>query len=176
MTQFPPQAGQFNFDEPQPKRSPRWPWILGIVGGIIILGCVGCFGVLTFIGANAPETSVYTGNRVPQKYIEIMEDVGDLQPGETILFFYSDALMDIKDGFYYVSDQKVVIYSEVLNPPLNVIPFDQIVSVDLSRDTSFLVDSEIYLDLRDGTTFSFPVSSENDGDVKFSDAIEARVN
>lgn len=38
--------------QPPPKRSLKWLWItLGIVGGLLLLGCIGC-GVLGYLGFN----------------------------------------------------------------------------------------------------------------------------
>ncbi|MCA9311603.1 MAG: hypothetical protein KDA21_10385 [Phycisphaerales bacterium] len=176
MTQLPPHYGtHFNLDQPRKPRRARWPWVLGGVLAVIVLGCLGLFGLLVVIGMSSPETSVYTGNRVPEAYLDILRDVGDLEADETLLFFYSDGFMNIKDGFYYVSDRKVVVYDDDFSPALTSIPFAQIRSVDLSRDTSFMIDSTIFLELDDGRTISFPVSSEEDGDVRFTSAIEDRI-
>lgn len=45
----------------------------------------------------------------------------------------------------------------------------------LYRDTSFINDSIITLELKAGSIVSFPVSSERDRDVKFYDAIQERI-
>jgi hypothetical protein len=57
-TQYPPQYGGVppvpGYVQPQqqPKRSLRWLWItLGIVGGILVLGCAGCV-ILSVVGVN----------------------------------------------------------------------------------------------------------------------------
>jgi hypothetical protein len=69
----------------------------------------------------------------------------------------------------------VVVYIEGAGEsPLTVVQFDEIVDMDLRRDESFFIDSEISLDLADGRTISFPVSSEVEGDQKFFDAIKER--
>ena len=38
-----------------------------------------------------------------------MRDVGALAPSESTDHFYSDSLVDIRDGFYYFSDRRVVV-------------------------------------------------------------------
>ncbi len=173
------EPGHFNaFDsspEPAPRRKgmPWWGWLIitGVV--VIVLPCFGCVGWFAYVVTVAPETSVYTGNQVPQRFLDTAADVGALEPDEKIKFFYSDAISDIRDGFYFVSNKRVVIYSEDdSTQPLTVVEFDQIEEASLVRDTSFINDSTIYIDLKDGTPISFPVSSENDGDVRFFEAIE----
>ncbi len=158
-----------------PKSSNLIWWILGGVAGTVLLGCCAVMGLLMYIGAASPETSVYPGKMVPEKYLNTIRDVGALDDDETLLFFYSDALIDIHEGFYLVSDKKVAIYREQIDdPPLTKIPFDQITIANLERDESFLVDSIITLVLEKGQVLSFPVSSEYNRDVEFFDAIRDR--
>jgi len=41
----------------QPKKSNRWLWItLGIIGGVLLLGCVGCAVIFGFIGKGVQQT------------------------------------------------------------------------------------------------------------------------
>ncbi len=166
-----------SFENAPPRRGmPWWGWLIIVLMAVVVLPCVGCIGWVAYIGTVGPETSVYTGNEVPAKFIDTARDVGALEPDETILYFYSDAMSDIRNGFYFVSDQRVVIYSEYANgDPLTVIEFDQIEGLNLARDTSFLIDSQIYLDLKDGTPVSFPVSSEHDGDEQFFEMIREKI-
>jgi len=131
---------------------------------------------LVCFGESVPETSVYAGNEVPNPFIETMKSVGALEEGETILYFYSDALTDIRDGFYFVSDRRVVIYSQATGgSPLTTVGFEEIAEMNLDRDESFFTDSQITLELKDGRPLSFPVSSEVGGDQRFFEAIETRV-
>jgi hypothetical protein len=102
--------------QPYPYQYPGYPpprrggsnvllWVLVGAGGFFALACGGCFLWVVYLGTHAPETSVYTGNRVPNEYREIMKEVGALEEGEKILFFYSDALANIRNKFYFVSDK-----------------------------------------------------------------------
>jgi hypothetical protein len=163
--------------QPQPPRrsSGLW-WLLGGCGTLVVLGCGGLLAFVIYLGTYGPETSVYTGNRIPARFIKTMESVGALDPGETILYFYSDAMGDIRDGFYFVSDRKVAVYLQGTgDSPLTKIPFDQIAEADLYRNESFFEDSEITLRLKDGQIISFPVSSEYERDQQFFDAIQDRI-
>lgn len=159
-----------------PHRQSRaiW-WLLGGVATVGIIGCSGIIAFIAYVGINGPETSVYTGNRIPSRFLGTMESVGALDDDEKILFFYSNGMTDIRNGFYFVSDRKVVIYLKAAgDSPLTAIPFDNIAEVELYRNESFLEDSEITLYLEDGQVLSFPVSSEYDRDQKFFDAIHDR--
>lgn len=175
MTQYPqyPHAQPVAYQQP-PRKSRWWVWVLVSASIILGVGCLGCVGVLAWIGARSPELSVYAGNEVPARYVSSMRDVGALDPDERITYFYSDAISNILEGFSFVSDRKVATYGRNNQPPLTVVEFDDIVDVQLYRDMSLFVDSEIVLELTDGTPVSFPVSSTNDGDVRFLDAIRAK--
>ncbi len=168
----PPQA-DFGAQTPR-STNPIW-WILGGCGTLMVLGCCGCAGFLMYVGAYGPETSVYPGDEVPSHFTDEMKEVGALEEGEQILFFYSDGFTDILEGFYFVSDQRVVIYSELApGEPLTSISFDEIAELEIYRDESFLDDSEITLILDSGEYVFIPVSSEQGRDRKFFDAIKKR--
>ncbi len=173
------------FSQSQPSFEPRhrsgrplWFWLLVGTGLFVILSCGGILVWVMYIATVSPATSVYTGNQVPARFTNTMRRVGALDDDETILYFYSDAMFsDIRDGFYFVSDKKVVIYSESAGgAPLTVVQFDEIADVDLYRNESFFEDSEITLELKDGRPLSFPVSSELDRDQRFLDTIKSRVS
>lgn len=161
---------------PQPRGSRVWLWLLLGVGAFVALACSGGLAGLVYLGVYCPETSVYTGNQVPARFIATMKDVEALDEGENLLYFYSDAMTDIRQGFYFVSDKKVVIYSEAAGEsPLTVVRFEEIDDLVLDRDESFFEDSQITLELKDGRPVSFPVSSETSGDQRFFEAIQTRV-
>jgi hypothetical protein len=108
--------------------------------------------------------------------LETATEVGALEPGEKVRFFYSDALLEIRDGFYFVSDRSVVVYIEDgRDEPLTKLTFDQIKDIEIIRDTSFLEDSQILLTTVDDELIAFPVSSEFDRDQKFFDAIDEKI-
>ena len=134
-------------------------------------------GAGNLIGPAERIAAALTGAAEPKYSVkEIMKQVDALDDDERILFFYSDALDDIREGFYFVSDKKVVIYSETFgDAPLSKIAFDEIAHVELVRDTSWLSDSEILLELNDSIMCSFPVSSELDKDQLFFEAIRSRL-
>jgi len=161
---------------PPPKSSgiPKWLLILfGVFFVCVILPCGGLFAWALYIGTVGPETSVYLGNEVPSRFVTVMKKVGALDDDESIHYFYSDALTNIRNGFYFVSDKKVVVYNETHVTPLTIVRFDEIEDMDIYRDESFFTDSEITLDLSDGRPIAFPVSSEQGRDERFFQTIEA---
>ena len=159
---------------PPSRRSRWWIWVIVAVGGVV-MSCAGCVGVLAWIGTVGPDTAVYAGNNVPDRFVETMRDVGAIEDGEQILYFYSDAFVNIRNGFSFISDRKIALYSRDVRPHLTTVLFENIVDVQIYRDESFFTDSEISIVLSNGMPLTFPVSSEYDRDVRFFDAIRDRV-
>ena len=158
------------------RRMPWWGWVLGALGVLIgVPICIVTAAVL-YIGVVSPDTSVYPGKAVPQRFISEMKDLGALSEDEEVLYFYSDAFIDIRDGFYFVSDRRVVIYSEMREgDPLVTYEFDEIDDVLLDRDESFLYDSIVTVFAHNGESIEFPVSSEYNRDEDFFEAISLRL-
>lgn len=145
--------------------------ILGIGSGILIFLVVAWFVALL---NNGPDTSVYLGAQVPKHFMNDVRKLGLLEEGETIKFFYSDGIFDIKDGFYFVSDKHLVIYSDVWEEPASVFTFDEIISLDVEYNDSFLDDSMVYFET-ETYAMSFPVSSEYGRDKQFVEYLEEQI-
>lgn len=169
-------------DIPNPSRRRRvrrvnqssggtWLWILGTVGGVLLLGCLGCCGFFAYLGSISPETHVYLGSEVPANYVSQMRELGALEAGEQIRFFYSDAAIDIEDGFYFVSDRGVVVYGNELEPKLTRVPFTDMESLYMFTNEDDWEDGEITITLKDGSEVYFPISSELGRDDDFFNAI-----
>jgi hypothetical protein len=143
--------------------------ILGILALIVVAIFVG----LMFLGAQGPDTSVYPGRQVPKKYLDELHSLQLLQDGEQIKYFYSDALVDIKDGLYFVTDRNLVLYSDSWAEPKTIVPLRQIVSIDAEYSDSFFEDTQVYISTADGTELCFPVSMEKGLDKRFIEAVQA---
>jgi len=160
---------------PKKKRLPGWAWALIVVGGLVLLSCTGLVGFLIHVGSVGPETKVYTANEVPARFADTLRQLKLLEPGEQIRFFYSDALKDIRDGCYFVSDRKVAVYNRSSATPATTVKFDQIADVQLDSSGSKWEDGSITMTQKDGNTVAFPVSSEQGRDKLFYKAIKDRV-
>lgn len=137
--------------------------------------CASGIALIIFV-SNGPDTSVYTGSQIPKRFITTIRSMNLLKDDEQIRYFYSDALFDIKAGLYFVTDKNLVLYSSEWVEPEMIIPFDQIVSVDVEYDDSFLDDSIVYISTNSGMDVVFPVSSEKGLDKKFVEAINEKLN
>jgi hypothetical protein len=128
---------------------------------------IGLFIWLIVVSANGPGTEVVPGRQLKAKYVEFALNEGLMDPSEQIQFWYSDAFSDFTDGFYFFTDKKVVVYNNSWDEPALLMPFDSIQNISFRPDPSFLEDSQLFLELTDGTYVNFPVSSDKGGDLRF---------
>ena len=154
------------------------PVIIGLIscGGLVVLGGMAILGTLMYIGMVSPGTSVQYGHAVKQQYITKMRDLHLIGPGERIHFFYSDAILDIEDGMYVLTDRKLFLYSQTWEEPFVPIEFHEIQAVSLQRDDSFFTDSTLTVDLKNGDAYWFPLSSEQFVDVAFAEKLKVLSN
>ncbi len=147
---------------------------------IVAIACASIVGLaviaLFVIGSIGPDTAVYTGHQVPKRFMKTIRSLNLLSEGEQIKYFYSDALVDIKAGLYFVTDKNLVLYSTYWEEPETIIPFEQIKSLDAEYDNSFWDDSMVNVTTYSGMEVFFPVSSEKGLDKKFVQAIRKNLN
>lgn len=146
--------------------------ILGIVFGAF-LGIV--FFGLVILGTHVPETSVYPGQQVPKKYLAEIKSLGLLEEGERVKYFYTDAMFDIKEGMYIVTDKHLILYSNTWGDPKTIIDYNEIAHLEVEYDDSFFVDSFVTVETQEGLEVVFPVSSEYGRDKKFVEHIRAHM-
>lgn len=146
------------------QRNKGFGYYFGVsLGSLLVL----LFIVLMVIGSISPEIEVIPGKQVNEEYIKFVYDEDILSENEEIQFWYSDAVLDFKEGFYFFTDKKVVVYSQQWQNPLISIPFSEITYIEFAQDPSFFEDSRITLTLIDDSIIFFPVSSDNSGDERF---------
>lgn len=131
--------------------------------------------VIFLFGCDGPDTYVYLGHQVPKQYIEEVKNLELLQNDEKIQYFYSDGITDIKEGLYFVTDQKLVAYNKEWQEPKTIISFDEITSLDIEYNDSFFEDSFITV-VTDEFELDFPVSSEKKRDKDFYNYILQKSN
>ncbi len=139
------------------------------------IGCATIIGVvvigLIIIGSIVPDTAGYTGRQIPKKYMATIRSLYLLEEDEQIRYFYSDAMLDITAGLYFVTDRNLVLYSKDWVEPEIIIPFYEIASVDTAYSDFWADDSIVYVTTHSGTEVSFPVSCEKGLDRKFVQVI-----
>lgn len=142
---------------------------------VLALGVIGLVFVgLAYVGTAGTETWVVTGRQMRKGHLETIRELGLLEQDEEIQFFYSDALIDIRAGMYFVTDRNLVLYCEEWDDPQLVVPFSEVSATWLEADDSFFMDSYVGVVLEDDTEWAFPVSSEKGMDQRFYDYLEEK--
>lgn len=135
------------------------------IGGLTVLGLGFIF--LIFMAEYSPSTEVVPGQVLKREYMEFMRQEGLISLQEKVDYWYSDAFLDFREGFYCITDEKVVLYSSEWVEPAILIPYSEIADIEYYFSDSIYEDSAIVLFLNDSSVLSFPVSSENSGDKRF---------
>lgn len=157
-----------------PRKSNVIKWVIVLVIGVPVSVCVAIGAVCMYIGAMSPDAKVLSGRQVPARFVRQIRDLGVLQADEQIEYFYSDALTNIENGFYLLTDRKVVVYSREFEEPAIIVPFEDIVDAEAEYSDTWLEDGTIVLTLSDGTSVSFPVSSQGGGDRRMFSALKKK--
>lgn len=143
--------------------------IIGIIA-LCIFGLL--LAVILTIGIIAPETSIYLGREAPKRYLKEIRALGLLKEDETIQYFYSDSLYDIKDGMYFVTNHTLTVYDDEWENPAFQIALADIDFIDAQYNDAFIDDSWIRVTTSDGGEVESPLSSEKKRDRLFVEHIE----
>ncbi len=130
-------------------------------------------GILFYLTAVGPDLEVVPGKMMKSQYMSLIRELELLDGDEQIIYWYSDAITDVEEGFYFFTENKVVIYSKYFENPAIIVPYEEIHDIKFTHEPSFWTDSQISLILRDSTEVFFPVSSEHDGDKKFNEKLKS---
>jgi len=128
---------------------------------------------LVFLATIAPEPSIYVGRDVPARFVDTLKELGVVAEDEQVRYLYSDALFGIEDGVYLLTDRNLSLYVADWDPPAMVLPLETLTHLEVEYDDSFLFDSMAYVEAEDGSSASFPLSSEGGLDSVFVDAVRA---
>lgn len=149
---------------------------------IIGIGCAGILGVVVLLfcalfafASFGPDTAVYPGLQIPKRFMTTIRSLNLLEENEQIRYFYSDALFDIKEGLYFVTDRNLVLYAKSWEEPMTIIPLREIKTLHVEYNDSFYEDSVVLITTSSGLDLTFPVSSEKGLDRRFVDAIRERM-
>jgi hypothetical protein len=148
--------------ETDKKKGWRFYLLMGFLAIIVII-----VGILSVAVALGPNAEVVPGKMLEGKYVDFLRENRLIAPSEQIEFWYSDAFIDFREGFYMFTDKKVLLYNKEWKKPSITIPFSSISDIQFQKEPSFLENSEITLTLSDDSIVFFPLASDNNGDEKF---------
>lgn len=143
-------------------------YIIGILAVVLLIG--GAFL------ETVPETFVYLETEMPNRYKKEIRELGLLESDESIKYFYSDGFLDIKEGMYFVTRDKLVVYCKEWEDPAFIVKYDNMSDLEIEYNDGFLEDSYMYVETVEGDYISFPVSSEKGRDKVFYNYVRKKAN
>ncbi len=146
----------------------------------VSIGCAGIFvitmmlvcGGLIYIGIAAPDTKAIPGPQMRESQVRTIRSLGLIDADETIRYFYSDGLLDVKEGMYFYTDRKAVLYMKNAAEKQIIVPFEDIISIEVEYSDSWFTDSTIWLET-ETDYITMPVCNEAGGDRRFYDGLVA---
>jgi len=90
--------------------------------------------------------------------------------------FYSDAFINIQASMVFVTDKKLVLYSDAWDPKEIIVPFSDIAEINAEYNESFIDDSVIWITTKDGDEYKALISSDGGGDKRFYGYLEKQVD
>jgi hypothetical protein len=110
---------------------------------------------------------------------QFLEQVGLLQKGEKVLYFYSDDGLSIEEDGNILTDAKVVSYwkdAETDEFFVETARYEDIAGIDTQYSDNFTDPTVITVQRNDGSDFILVVSSKENRDVAFVDELESRLH
>ena len=147
-----------------------------LLGGVLLAAFMGLVIVGLLLPTTVPETAVLEGDQLSTDIHAMVESLDILEPTERILYLYSDGIWDIKEGFYLLTTQALILWGENFVPEGTAVPAlrlapSEITSIGVYYSDSWLGDSFVRVD-SGGWNYQFPLSAENGGDRSFITALE----
>ena len=150
---------------------PTWAKILiGVGAGTVVMVILMCSGLI-WIGSVSPETRARAGSQRTRRILDTIRELGLLDDGDRIRYFYSDGLLSIEEGMYCFTDAKIVVYGENLDPQATMVGYENVADISADLSDSWWVDGTIWIELSDGTPLAMPISCEGDVDELFFDSL-----
>ena len=144
-----------------------------LVGGFLGL-LVAFVLVLGFAveGGYIPDSAAQPAGKIHPRYLKELKAMGVVEPEENVLYFYSAALLSLRDDGNLFTDQRVISYQEV-DGELEVLSarYEEITDIDFDQSGAWGEESTITVTREDGTWFVLLVGTEGSGDQSFYDRL-----
>jgi hypothetical protein len=138
---------------------PMWAKILiGVGSGAVIMVILMCSGLI-WLGSISPETRALAGSQLTKRNVDTIRELGLIDEGERIKYFYSDGMLSIEEGMYFFTDDKIVLYGKNREPAVTLVDYEDVADITPDFSDSWLIDGTIWIELTDGTPLVMPISA-----------------
>lgn len=102
-------------------------YVTASIAGVLMLALIALF----VVAALGPDDAVVPGKQLKARYVREIQGLGLLDKNEELTYFYSDAFYSIRNGFYFFTDKKVVLYNEDWASASIIVPYGAITNIEL---------------------------------------------
>lgn len=161
-------------EDPQYRRTPKWQYFIGIPAGLIVL--VGIIWVLLGTMGTVPTTEVLTGSQFHDKNKETLRQKGILLKNERVDFFYSAGFLSILEDGNILTEKRIISY-ETIDDNLDIYShnLEDVAEHIIVKKGDFFNDTIVEVYDKQGNSFQLLLSTENNGDDKFIEALADRI-
>lgn len=153
--------------------------VIATICAIIFAGLVYLFvlGTLSETGV-VPSTEIQSGSELTERQMSQLLAEGIILEGEVIKFFYSEGIYSVLEGGNILTENEVISYLKNADGALEIysIPIKDIKTIEVLEEGSFFSDSIYKISGQDPENWvEVWLSVENDGHLKFINALEAQL-
>ncbi len=129
---------------------------------------------LALLGSFGPSTRVLYGSELPDRYRAGLVELGHVERGEQVLFFYSAGFFSIEEDGNLLTDRRVISY-ETRDAGLwrESVPYDGIREVEVVWSESALEETVVTVSTVDERVFSLVLSAEDGRDREFVEKLDS---
>ncbi len=136
-----------------------------LVALVVLLGFAIEFGYL-------PDSAAKPAGKIHPRHLKQLQAMGVVDPGETVLYFYSTALLSIRDDGNLFTDRRVISYQDTGDElQIFAAPYDEITDIGFEPGEAWGDHSTITVTQADGNWFVLYVGPEGNGDQSFYDRL-----
>ncbi len=160
--------------DPSYSVSSKWAYRIGIPVGLLALALI-VLGILSEVGV-VPSTAVVAGSELSNTDKTTLVEMGVIEPGESVIMFYSAGLMTIRTDGNLLTDRRIISYED-LGDGLYIysVPYDEVEAVNLYERGGPVTDTVMEVWPRGRDAFRLLLSAEDGGDIRFISALNDRL-
>lgn len=161
--------------DPQYRRTPKWQYFIGIPTALILF--VAITWVLMGAMGIVPTTEVLTGPQFHDKNKETLRQEAILLKNERVDFFYSAGFLSILEDGNILTEKRIISY-ETIDDNLDIYShnLEDVAEYIIVKKGDLLNDTIVEVYDKKGNSFQLLLSTENNGDEKFIEALADRIS
>lgn len=163
-------------ENPNYRPSKKWIWFIisPVIGLLVLFMGLGLMEAGGFI----PSIEVQKGADVPERQVEILISKGIISETDKVEYFYSEGFISVLAGGNILTDKEIISYAKNKNGELEVytINYEDVAKIDVLETGDFITDAVYRVSTEDDETWlEVWLSVENNGHLKFIEALEAKI-